>query len=196
MIGGIAAWPIPLVATILALGALGLGLAEMAVAVAVLGFVAQSVVRGVVVEIAPRGLTRGFALNGRFVGRTTVMGWDTVASVHTDWRRPGDDTALATAVRDAHGHAIHFTTTMGLGAYWGCLAAVVAGAPTARRSGLTEAVLGNGPPGPRSALAAAVTAGALALVIVAVAGIHFLWAQGRSSLSRSLDAAGSTRLDR
>ena len=52
--------------------ALGLGLLEVAVGVGVLGFVTQSVLRGVVVEISPRGLTRGFLMNGRFLGRTTV----------------------------------------------------------------------------------------------------------------------------
>jgi len=186
VIGGIAAWHIPIVAATLGLGALGLGLLEIAVAVGVLGFVAQSALRSVVVEIAPGGLTRGFLLNGHFLGRTTVMAWDAVVSVHTEWRRPGDDTALATTVRDAQGRAIHFTTAMGLGRYWACLAAIAAGAPAARRSGLTEALL-VAPPGRQSALSAAATAGLLGLVIVALVGVHYLWAQGRSSLARSLE---------
>jgi hypothetical protein len=191
VIGGIAAWHIPIVATTLGLGALGLGLLEIVVAVGVLGFVAQSALRSVVLEIAPGGLTRGFLLNGRFLGRTTVIAWGAVASVHTEWRRPGDDTALATTVRDAQGRAIHFTTAMGLGRYWACLTAVAAGAPAARRSGLTEALLADAPPGRRSALSAAATAGLLGLVIVALVGVHYLWAQGRSSLARSLEPEGA-----
>ena len=191
VIGGIAAWHVPLVAATLGLSALGLGLLEIAVAVGVLGFVAHSALRSFVVEISPRGLTHGFVLNGRFLGRTTVMAWDAVASVHTEWRRPGDDTALATTVRDGQGRAIHFTTAMGLGRYWACLSAVAAGAPAARRSGLTEALLADPPPGRRSALSAAATAGVLGLVIVALVGVHYLWAQGRSSLARSLEPGGA-----
>ena len=191
VIGGIAAWPVPLAAVTLGLGALGLGLLEIAVAVGMLGFLAQSLLRSVVVEISPRGLTRGFLLNGRFLGRTTVMAWDAVASLHTDWRRPGDDTALATTVRDTHGRAIHFTTAMGLRDYWACLAAVAARVPAARRSGLTEALLAGEPPGRRAVLSAAGTAGLLALLIVVLVGIHYLWAQGPSSLSRYLEQTGA-----
>lgn len=191
VIGGIAAWHVPLVATTLGLGALGLGLLDLAVAVGVLGFVAQSLLRSVVLEISPRGLTRGMLVNGRFLGRTTVMAWDVVASVHTDWRRPGDDTALATTVRDTHGRAIHFTTAMGLRGYWTCLISVAGRVPAARRSGLTEALLAGEAPGRRTLLSAAATAGVLALVIVTLVGIHYLWAQGPSSLARYLEQAGA-----
>jgi len=187
VIGGVAAWHIPLVLTTLGLGAIRLGLLEIAVAVAGLGFAVQSLLGGRIVEISTRGLTRGFVLNGRFVGRTTVMAWTAVASVHTDWRQPGDDTALGTTVRDHQGHAIHFTTAMGLRAYWTCLAAVAAGAPDAQRLGLTNAVLEGNPPGRSTLLPAAATAGALALVIVALTGIHYLWSQGPSSLTRSIE---------
>ena len=192
VIGGLAAWLIPLVVTPLGLGAIGLGLLELAVAVGVLGFVAQTLLRSVVVEISPRGLTRGLALNGRFLGRTTVMAWEAVASVHTDWRRPGDDTALATTVRDGHGHAIHFTTAMGLGGYWACLAAVGARVPAARRSGLTDALLSHEAPDRRTLLSGAATAGALALLIVMLVGLHYLFAQGPSSLTRYLEQTGAT----
>jgi hypothetical protein len=191
VIGGIAAWHVPLAAAALGLGALGLGLLEIAVAVGMLGFLAQSLLRSVVVEISPRGLTRGFLLNGRFLGRTTVMAWDAVASLHTDWRRPGDDTALATTVRDTHGRAIHFTTAMGLRDYWACLTAVAARVPAARRSGLTDALLTGEPPGRRAVLSAASTAGLLALLIVVLVGIHYLWAQGPSSLTRYLEQTGA-----
>jgi hypothetical protein len=187
VVGGIAAWPVPVVAGTLAAGALGLGLLEIAAAIGVLAFVAHTVLRGMIVELAPRGLTRGFVLNGRFIGRATVMPWSSVVSVHTDWRRPGDDTALATTVRDAHGHVIHFTTAMGLSAYWSCLATVVAAASSAHRSGLTETIVAGDPPSRRSVLSAAATAGVLGLVILAVVGLHYVLAQGRSSLSRALE---------
>jgi hypothetical protein len=192
IVGGLTAWHVPLVAATLVLGALGLGLFEMAAIVGGLGFVAQSLLRGFVVEIAPRGLTRGLALNGRFVGRPTVMAWDAVASVHTDWRQPGDDTALATTVRDGKGAAICFTTAMGLAAYWRCLAAVAAAAPAADRSGLTGAVLAGDPPGRRGAMSDVAVAGALALVLVGLVGMHYLLAQGRSSLSRALDSSDAS----
>jgi hypothetical protein len=193
VIGGIAAWHIPLVATILGVGALGLGLLEFALAVGVLGFVAQTLLRSVVLEISPRGLTRGLAVNGRFLGRTTVMAWEAVASVHTDWRCPGDDTALSTTVRDCHGHAIHFTTAMGLHRYWACLASVSDRVPAARRSGLTDTLLSSEPPSRRATLSAAATAGLLALLIVGLVGVHYLLAQGSSSLTRYLEHTGSTR---
>ena len=185
--GGVAAWPIPVVSSLLALGALGLGALELTVSIAILGFIAQTIWRGSVVETSPVGLTRGFLLNGRFVGRTTVIAWSSVASLHTDWRRPGDDTALVTIVRDRDGRSIRLSTAMGLGQYWACLAAVARHAPRAARSGLTDAVLAEGPPGRRGFLSAAATAGALALVVVAVVGVHYLWAQGRSSIVRLQD---------
>jgi hypothetical protein len=189
VVGGLAAWHVPLLAGALGLGALAFGLLDVAVVLGGLGFTAQTLLRGVVIEIAPRGLTRGFLLNGRFLGRPTVMSWDAVASVHTDWRRPGDDTALATTVRDSHGRAIHFTTAMGLTGYWSCLAAIASRVPASRRSGLTEALLADAPPGRRSLMSAAATAGLLGLVLVALTGVHYLWSQGRSSLARSLEPA-------
>jgi hypothetical protein len=190
VVGGLAAWPVPLVATGLALGALGLGLLDVALAVAVMGFVAQNLLRALVVEIAPGGLTRGLVLNGRFLARSTVMAWPGVASVHTDWRRPGDDTALVTTVRDTQGGAIHFTTTMGLRGYWACLDSVAARVPSDRRSGLTDSILRTGPPGRTAFLSAAATAGALALILGCLVGIHYLWAQGPSTLSRYLEQVG------
>jgi hypothetical protein len=193
-VGGIASWQLPLLTTTLGLGGLGLGLPELAVGAAVVGFVAYTLLRSIVVEISRRGLTRGFVLNGRFLGRSTVMAWSAVESVHTDWRCPGDDTALRTTVWDCHGSAIHFTTAMGLRAYWDCLVTVVARAPAARRSGLTEALLSQAPPSSRNVLAGAATVGALAMVIVAVASLHCLWAQGRSSLARDLEQSGGSSI--
>jgi hypothetical protein len=188
--GGIAAWPIPVFSGILSLGALGLDALEIALAVALLGFIGQTVWLGRVVETSPVGLTRGFMLNGRFLGRATVIPWRAVASVHTEWRRPGDDTSLETIVRDADGRSIHFSSAMGLHDYWACLAAIVGSTPLARRSGLTDVIIAEGLPGRRGLVSAAATAGALALVVVAVVGVHYLWAQGRSSVVRQLEQAG------
>jgi hypothetical protein len=64
---------------------------------------------------------------------------------------------------------------------------VAAGAAAAERSGLTEALLSQPPPSFGNVRTGAATAAALALVIVAVAGVHCLWAQGRSSLARQLE---------
>jgi hypothetical protein len=185
--GGVAAWYLPLMTTALVLGAVGIGVLELTVALGALGLVANMILRGMVLELSPVGLTRGLLLNGSFVGRTTVIAWDAVASMHSEWRRPGDDTALVTTVRDRQGRAIHFTTAMGLGAYWACLAAIAARAPAADCSGLTPAILSSDAPGRRSVASAAVTAAALALVIVAFAGIQYIWAQGRGGASRPGD---------
>jgi hypothetical protein len=188
--GGVAAWPIPVVSTILGLAAFGLDALELALTIALVGFLAQTFWLGGVVEVSPVGLTRGFLLNGRFLGRTTVIPWEAIASVHTEWRGPADDTALVTIVRDGAGRSIRLSTAMGLSSYWACLAAIVRAAPRATRSGLTDAILKEGPPGRRSLISAAATAGALALVVVAVVGVHYLWAQGQSSFARSQEPSG------
>ena len=86
---------------------------------------------------------------------------------------------------------IHFTTAMGLRGYWACLASVGARVPAARRSGLTDALLSNEPPGWRTLLSAAATAGVLALLIVMLVGMHYLFAQGPSSLTRYLEQTGA-----
>jgi hypothetical protein len=187
--GGVAAWPIPVVSGILGLGALSLGSLEPILIIALVGFVAQILLLGAVVEISPVGITRGFVLNGRFVGRTTVLAWNTIISVDTQWRHPGDDTALVTTVRDREGRCIRLSTAMGVPAYCSSLAAVCSSAPLAIRSGLTDAVLNEGPPGRRGLASAAATAGVLALVLIALVGVHYLWAQGRSSLARQLEQA-------
>lgn len=187
--GGIAAWQIPTVSAILGLGALGMGALEPILLIALLGFVAQVVRLGAVVEVSPLGVTRGFTLSGRFVGRTTVMPWNTITSVDTQWRSPGDDTALVTLVRDAEGRSIQLSTAMGLRDYFRCLETIRRFAPRATRSGLTDAMLDDGPPGRRGFVSAAATAGVLALVMIALVGVHYLWAQGRSSFARHLDQA-------
>jgi hypothetical protein len=120
------------------------------------------------------------------------MAWEAVASVHTDWRRPGDDTALVTTVRDGQGHAIQFTTAMGLRGYWVCLTSVSARVPATRRSGLTDTVLSSEPPDRRSLLSAVATVGVLVLLIAMLVGMHYLFAQGPSSLTRYLEQTGAT----
>jgi hypothetical protein len=185
--GGVAAWPIPVVSSILGLGALSLDALEPTLVIALLGFVAQLLWLGAVVEISPVGVSRGLLLNGRFVGRTTILAWDRITRVHTEWRHPGDDTALVTTVCDADGRTIRLSTAMGLRDYCRCLSAISSRAPFATRSGLTDAVLNEVPTTSRGFVSAAATAGVLALIMVAFVGVHYLWAQGRSSVARQLD---------
>ncbi len=189
VLGGVARWPIVWLTGTLVIGTTALGAADLLVLVLVLGLVAYRAACSAMIELSPRGLTRGLVVQGRFLGRTTVMAWDAVASVHSDWRVPGDDSALATVVQDHEGRAIAFSTAMGLQNYWECLAGVVDATPAATHSGLTEAILAEGPPGRATLLAAARTAAVLGLVIVALVGLHHLLAQGRSSLSRYLEQA-------
>jgi hypothetical protein len=191
VVSGIAAWHISGVAVGLALGALGLGLIELSAAVVVLGLIGHRMLCGNVLEFSTLGLTRGFLLDGKFRGRTTVMAWRSIVSVHTDWRRPGDDTALSTTIRDGDGRVIHFSTAMGLRNYRRCLAAVVERAPSTAPSGLTAAIVAAGPERRREQVSAAVTAAGLALVLIALVGLHYLFAQGPSSLQRYLDRAAS-----
>jgi hypothetical protein len=187
ILGGVARWPIAWVTGTLALGAAVLGAADLLVVGLLLGVLAYRAASSPMVELSPRGLTRGIVIQGRFLGRTTVMAWHAVASVHSDWRTPGDDSALATVVRDHEDRVIAFSTAMGLGNYWECLAGIVAATPAATRSGLTEAILAEGPPVRATLLAAARTAAMLGLAIAVLVGICYVWAQGPSSLSRYLE---------
>jgi hypothetical protein len=191
VLGGAAGWSLPLVALALAAwavwhGALDLGLAAGAVAWGV-----HAVLGSLVVEVSPRALTRGVLAAGTFRGPSTVIPWSGVADIHTAWCRPGDDSALETFVRDGDGRAIRISTGMGLAAYWTCLGEIARRAPDAPRSGVTDAVLADGPPARHHLVSAGRTAAALALVLVAVVALHYVWAQGRSSLARSLDASGA-----
>jgi hypothetical protein len=187
VLGGAAAWCVPLTTAALATAALALGLPELSVAVGVLGWVGHGVARSLVVEPAPAGLTRGVVLRDRFLGRATLMPWRTIAEVRTDWARPGDDSALAATVRDADGGTMHFSTSMGVGDFWACLADVVRNAPGAERTGLTDTLLVDGPPARHHARASAMVAGRLALILLVLVGIHYVWAQGRSSFARYLE---------
>jgi hypothetical protein len=187
LMGGVAALRVPLVAALAVAGGLVVGAWDLAIAAAVLGTMAQRVWRSVVLEVSPTGLTRGFLLRGVFLGPTTVLPWSAIIDAHTDWCQPGDDTALETTVRGRDGTILRFSTAMGLRTYWTCLAAVADHVPIAARSGLTESTLSGGQPERGQLLAAARVAGALALLLVALVGLYYVLAQGRSSLARYLE---------
>jgi hypothetical protein len=190
LLGGAAAWYLPLLAAVVAVGAVAFEALEVALGGAALGWAAHRLTRSLVVEVGPTGLTRGLLGLGTFSARTTVIAWSAVANVHTEWRRPDGDLALETTVRDQEGRTIRLSTAMGLAAYWACLAEIVRCAPTAWRSGITDAVLADGPP-TRNHIASAIgTAAGLALVLAALVTVHYLWAQGRSSLVRDLERIG------
>lgn len=187
--GAVVAGTVPLLAGAAALAATTSGTLDLALVTAVLGWAWYALCRSFLLELSAAALTRGLVLGGRFLPGATVIALDAITAVHTDWRRPGDHSALETIVRDREGRAIRFSTAMGLHRYWACLAAVVGAAPQAARSGVTGAVLADGPPARRHAVSAALTAGALALVLAAMVAVHYLWAQGRSSHARQLEAA-------
>jgi hypothetical protein len=187
LIGGPAAWYLPLLGAVLGIGAVAFEAFEVAIGAAALGWAVYWLMRSVVVEVSSTCLTRGLLGMGAFRARTTSIPWSAVAEVHTVWCRPGDDFALETAVRDRVGRSIRLSTAMGLASYWACLAEIVRHAPAAARSGLTDAVLADGPPSRRHVVSALGTAAGLALILAALVAVHALWAQGRSSLARDLE---------
>lgn len=187
VVGGATAWRLPVLTTLLTLGGLALGAWGLAVGVVVLGWVGHRLWRSVVIEVSPDGLARGLALEGHFVGPTASMAWSAVVTVETDWWEPDDHRALETSIRSRDGTTIQISTAMGLQSYWACLGEIVRRAPGAVHEGLTDATLAGGPPAGRDLLAAARTAGALALILGAMVGFGYVLAQGRSSLSRSLE---------
>lgn len=187
VVGGIAAWRLPIVTASLALGGVALDAWGLAVGVAVLGWVGHCLWRSVVVEVSPDGLARGLALEGAFVGPTASITWSSVVAVETDWWEPNDRRALETSVQGRDGTTIRISTTMGLPSYWACLAEIVRRAPGAVHEGLTDATLAGGPPGRRDAIATLRTAGALALILGAMIAFGYVLAQGRSSLARYLE---------
>jgi hypothetical protein len=191
LLGGPAAWYLPLLAAVLAAGAVAFAAFDLAVGAIALGWAVHHLTRGVVLEISGPGLSRGLLGAGVFRGRAPVMAWSTVTEVHTAWCRPGDDFALETVVRDRDGGSIRLSTAMGLAAYWSCLDEIVRRAPLAARSGLTDSVLADGPPTRRHLVSALGTAAGLALVLAAAVAVHALWAQGRSSLARDLERIGA-----
>lgn len=192
VVGGVAAWRLPVLTALLALAGLALDARGVAVAVVVLGWVGHRLWRSVVIEVSPDGLARGFALDGIALGRTTSMPWRSIVAVETDWWEPDDDHALETTVRSRDGTTIRLSTAMGLQSYWACLAEIVRRAPWAVRSELTDATLAGGPPSSRDLIAATKTAGALALILAAMIGLCYVLAQGRSSLSRYLEETAAT----
>ena len=193
LIGGAAAWYLPLLGAVLGVGAAAFEAFEVAIGAAALGWAVYRLTRSVVVEVSSTGLTRGLLGMGAFRARTTSIPWSAVAEVHTAWCRPGDDFALETAVRDRAGRSIRLSTAMGLAPYWACLAEIVRHVPAAARSGLTDAVLADGPPSRRHVVSALGTAAGLALILAALVAVHALWAQGRSSLARDLERIEAAR---
>jgi hypothetical protein len=191
VLGGAAAWGLSLLAGLLAAAAVGLRGIDVAGGIAALGWVVHRLSRSMVVETSPTGLTRGLLALGTFRTRTTVIPWRSIVEVRTAWSRPGDDSALETAVRDREGRTIRLSTTMGLAAYWACLAEIVRRAPAAARVGLTDDVLADGPSGRHDLVAAIRAVAALVLVLAALVAIHWVWAQGRSSLARDLERASA-----
>jgi hypothetical protein len=191
LLGGAAAWYLPLLAAVLAASAVAFAAFDVAIGAAAVGWAVHRLTHSVVVEVSPTGLTRGLLGLGVFRARTTVIPWGAIAEVHTAWCRPGDDFALETAVRDREGRTIRLSTAMGLAAYWACLAEIVRRAPGAACSGITDAVLADGPPARHHVVSAIGTAAGLALVLAALVALHALWAQGRSSLARDLEQIGA-----
>jgi hypothetical protein len=179
-----AACRLPLLTVVAALGAVAAGAWDLTVAAVVLGAAAHGISRAVAIEIGPLGFTRGLLLKGVFLGRTTSMAWSEIAELRTEWCRPGDDTAMETVVRHRDGTTIRFSTTMGVVSYRRCLGDIAARAPHAHHRGLTAAVLAEPPTSRREALGAATTAAALALTIVAMIGLHYVWALGRGTVPR------------
>lgn len=187
IVGGAATWILLLAVAGVAASAGALVGLEVAAAVGVLGWIAHVIARGLVVECGPAGITRGLALHGRFLARVVVIPWRAVTDVGVAWAREGEDAVLLATVRGADGGTIRFSTSMGLRAFWACLADVVRSTPHAGRSGLTTAVLAEGPPDRRHARASAAAVAMLAAILLALAGLHYLWAQGHSSLARYLE---------
>lgn len=190
-VGGAAAWALALLAILLTVAAAVFHGIGMAAAVAALGWTVHRLSRAMIVETSSAGLTRGLLGLGAFPARPTLIPWGSIVEVRTAWRRPGDDSALETVVRDREGRVIRLSTAMGLGAYWACLAEIVRRAPDAARVGLTDPVLADGPPGRRDLMAAGRAAAALALLLAAVVAMHYVWAQGSSSVARDLERASA-----
>lgn len=191
VVGGPAAWGLAVLAGLLVASAAAFEGLDAAAATAAAAWLVHRLSRSVVVETSPGGLTRGLLALGAFRASPTVIAWPAVVEVRTAWRRPHDDSALETVVRDREGRSIRLSTAMGLGPYWACLAEIVRRAPAAARVGLTDDVLADGPPDRRDLVASLRAAAALALVLGAVVAIHYVWAQGRSSLARDLERASA-----
>ncbi|HSE94569.1 MAG TPA: hypothetical protein VLD61_01680 [Methylomirabilota bacterium] len=190
-VGGAAArWGSLLIVALVVYGALGRDAWGLALGTVVAAVILVGLRRSLVIEVSPDGLARGVILQDAFVAQPRAMAWGAVVDIHTQWSRPRDLSSLETTIRARDGATIRLSTAMGLTSYWACLADVVRHAPGANRSGLTEAMLAEGPPGRRDVYAAAMVAGVLALVLVALTGVFYVWAQGRSSLARYLEETG------
>jgi hypothetical protein len=142
VVGGVAAWRIPMMFGFLTAAAAVAGEWTIASVVVATGVVAQAIEQGAVFVISPRGLTRGFLIGSSFVGRPRIVAWASITEIATSWRGERDYTALETTVRARDDGVLRFSSGMGLAAYQALLAEVSMRAPAgAVRSGLTQQVL-------------------------------------------------------
>ena len=148
MIGGMAAWRLPVLVVVLGLCALAAGQWALVCALALMGALATSVDRSTVIELSEAGVARGSTLAGALRGRAHLghahaLSWDAISEVTTVWRAPRDYSVLETFVSTPDGATIRFTSRMGFPAYRALIAEIVERAPVARRTGLTEQVLAD-----------------------------------------------------
>jgi hypothetical protein len=142
VVGGVAAWRVPMVFGFLIIAAAGAGEWSIACVLVAIGLVVQALEQGAVFVISPRGLTRGFVIASSFVGPAWIMPWASIAEIATGWRGGRDYTALETTVRARDGSVLRFGSQMGLATYQALLAEVHVHAPaTTVRSGLTQQVI-------------------------------------------------------
>jgi hypothetical protein len=172
-LGGLAGWRVPLVAGVIAAGAVLAGHWTFACMLAAAGLAARSLDRAVVLDVSTMGLSRGVAVAGVFLTPARVIAWRSVDEIATFWRGPRDFTALETVVTSRETGSIHFSSRMGYAAYRALLTEVVRRAPRARRTGLTDELLAETAPTPRRLSArgvAVLVAAALMAALAFIAG--------------------------
>ena len=142
-----AAWRLPVLVGVLGLCALAAGQWALVCGLALLGALATSLDRSMVIELSETGVARGStlrgALRGGYLGHARALPWDAIIEVTTVWRAPRDYSVLETFISTSGGATIRFTSRMGFAAYRALIAEIVERAPVARRTGLTEQVLAD-----------------------------------------------------
>jgi hypothetical protein len=141
LVGGLAVWRLPLLATASAACALSTGEWEVAAAIGLVAVALRGLDRGLTLESSPAGLARGFVFDGKFLGPSRTVPWGAIVEVRTAWRGPRDYSGLVTTVTARDGATIRFTSRMGLVAYRALLEDIAGRAPGARRCGLTAEVM-------------------------------------------------------